>query len=121
MAVIQTDNFANNRDQVTQLENTEFCRVWQVNTKALVQFITTDTAVVKAFEIKEHTLNHGARIINGRQITWTQAAVDFNQGFIGSTGWVFFESGIDIFDLTCINISKEAFDVRGFVVTKGTE
>ncbi|MNL20745.1 hypothetical protein D3C87_1420060 [compost metagenome] len=82
MSVIKTNDFLNDSNEVAHLENTVFSCVSNVKSKTLVQFETTNTAVVKTLEIEEHTLDHAACVINSCKVTWTQATVHFNKCFV---------------------------------------
>ncbi|MNS96513.1 hypothetical protein D3C72_1308140 [compost metagenome] len=64
------------------MENTVFSCVSNVKSKTLVQFETTNTAVVKSLEVEEHTLNHAASVINSRKIARAKSAIHFNQRFV---------------------------------------
>ena len=111
MCVIESDDFANNRNQVIDTENAIFGSIWHVKAKTLVDFKPANTAVIKAFVIKEHTLNHLTSVVDRRKVTWAELAIDLNQGLVWTVRGVFFEGCLDIFHVAGINISKRFFDV----------
>ncbi len=87
----------------------------------MVHLVATDAREVEALKVKEHTLNHLLGVIHGCEVTWTKSAVHFDEGFVCTLGWVFFERRVEEVDVTGIDVFKELLDARVAWVAKRTE
>ena len=80
--------------------------IWHIKAKAFINLVAANAAVIKALKVKEHALNHATGVLYRSQVTWAQAAVDFNQGFVSTASAVLFEGCFDVLCITIISCGK---------------
>ena len=78
--------------------------IWRIETKALINLVATNAAIIVALVIKEGTLNKLAGILDGREIAWAKTLKDFKKRSRLGIGWIFIKRIFDVMDFTSINV-----------------
>ena len=121
LRIVQANNFTQNRYQIAHLQRTIFCCISNIQTQALVQFITTNPRIIEPLEVKEHSLNHLTSIINCRQITWTQSTINLNQRLICTTRSILVQSLVNVFYVASINISEQFLNFASLWIAQSAQ
>ena len=121
LRIVQANNFTQNRHQIAHLQCTIFCCICNIQTQALVQFITTNPRIIEPLEVKEHSLNHLTSIINCRQIAWTQSTINLNQRLVRTTRSILVQSFVNVFYIASINISKQFLNFASLWIAQSAQ
>ena len=121
LRIVQANNFTQNRHQITHLQCTIFCCICNIQTQALVQFITTNPRIIESLEVKEHSLNHLTSIINCRQITWTQSTINLNQRLVRTARSILVQSFVNVFYVASIDISEQFLNFASLWIAQSAQ
>ena len=121
LRIVQANNFTQNRHQIAHLQCAIFCCICNIQTQALVQFITTNPRIIKPLEVKEHSLNHLTSVINCRQIAWTQSTINLNQRLVCTTRSILIQSFVNVFYVASINISEQFLNFASLWIAQSAQ
>ena len=121
LRIVQANNFTQNRHQIAHLQCTIFCCICNIQTQALVQFITTNPRIIEPLEVKEHSLNHLTSVINRCQIAWTQSTINLNQRLVCTTRSILVQSFVNVFYVASINISEQFLNFASLWIAQSAQ
>ena len=120
MSVVQANDFRDDSDKIFHLKRAVRGIIWRIETKALINLVATNAAIIVALVIKEGTLNKLAGILDGREIAWAKTLKDFKKRSRLRIGWIFFKRIFDVMDFPSINIFEILEDFT-LLATKRTK
>lgn len=109
--IIEADDFADDENEVVDIQNAVFFLVGTIDFEPLIEPIAADGAEVIALEIEEHAVDHLFGVLLGGEVARTETLVDFAIGFALIGGAIFGEGRLDIVYVALVDIDERLADL----------